>query len=126
MQKLLKPHMSPAEEQRDYREKVKRETTLQRQLQGCIALVDAIEAGKITRDSPRMTPRMLQQTFSHVEDRNLTNGVVGQVLGIVGIFPGSGYTVHPEEIIDQQQALSELVDTLRSDLTKVRRQLGRE
>ena len=126
MQLPIMPQMSPAEEQREHKAKVEREGLLQRQLQACLALLDAVETGILAKDTPRMTARMIQQTFPDSGDRALRRGVVGEVLAQVGVFPGAGYYVQPWQIVEANDALGELAKQLRDDLLRVRRHLGRE
>ena len=125
MQPLM-PRMSPAEEQRELKTRLRREGMLQRQLAACVALIDLVDTGVITKDSINMTARMLQQKFHHNEDRAIQQGAVGEVLSQVDITPGQRYAVQTWRVVDARDALAELAPKLREDLGKVRRQLGRE
>ena len=125
MQPIM-PRMSPAEEQRELKTRLRREGMLQRQLAACLALIDLVDTGVITMDSVNMTARMIQQKFHNNEDRAIQQGAVGEVLSQVGITPGQRYAVHTWRIVDARDALEALAPTLREDLARIRRQLGRE
>ena len=127
MQKPILPKMSPAEEQREYREWVKRETACAKELHAALALVDLIESGRLRRDMPAMTPKRLQQLFLEEDARHITQGVTGRVLTRVGAFPHpSKNTVQIHEVLDAKEALQSVVTELRKDLQRLGRRLGRE
>ena len=125
MQPLM-PRMSPAEEQRELKTRLRREGMLQRQLAACLALIDLVETGVITKDSSNMSPKMIQQKFHNNEDRALQQGTVGEVLSQIGITPGNKYYVPTWQVVAAKDALTELAPKLREDLARIRRQLGRE
>ena len=84
MQPLM-PRMSPAEEQRELKARLRREGMLQAVVAACLALIDLVDTGVITKDSANMSPKMIQQKFHHNEDRAIQQGAVGEVLRQVGI-----------------------------------------
>ena len=127
MQKPIMPTMSPAEEQRVHKDRVKREIACTNELRAAVALVDIIETERLRRDMPAMTPKRLQQLFYHESDRHISQGVTGRVLTSVDVFPHpTKNTVQIHEVLDARESLEGVIVELRKDLERLRRLLGRE
>ena len=114
MQPLM-PRMSPAEEQRELKARLRREGMLQAVVAACLALIDLVETGVITKDSANRSPKMIQQKFHNNEDRAIQQGAVGEVLSQVNITPGSKYFVPTWRIVEAKDALTELAPNLRDE-----------
>jgi hypothetical protein len=127
MPEPVKLSMSPAEEQRMHKARVRREIVCAEELQAAAALVDLIESDGLRRDMPAMSPKRLQQLFHFEDDRHIIQGVTGRVLTRVGVFPHeTKNTVQIYQVLDAKEALERVALELRADMQELRRQLGRE
>ena len=121
----IMPRMSPEEERRQKKDRVRLLNMLRNHLQAAAALLDAIDSGVITTDMPRKTARQIQLTFTESRDRDLRRGVVGEVLAQVGVFPRGAGFVQPWQIVEARDALRKLADVLPGEMDRVQRLLGR-
>ena len=127
MQPPLMPRMSPVEERRDHVAKVKREGMLQRHLRACVALIDVIDSGAIATEGSGMTARQIQQQFHLYEDRVLSRVIMGEVLAQVRVLPEASHRLIQQwQVVEAKDDLETLSSQLRTELGRVRRQLGRE
>ena len=74
-----------------------------------------------------MTARQVQQQFHLYEDRVIAQGIVGEVLAQVQVLPNSSHRIVQQwQVVEVGDDLETLSTQLRSELARVRRQLGRE